>query len=298
MDSYIIDLQKDIIKNKDIKSILNKALIISNELEIKELNEWINLELNGYKNIEQLPHYRILECEVKYDLIDQIGVNIVNASNIPLPHINDQIDNQIRKVEIFQSIWELINICDSHLDYFHVPIDSKTENLLRENKVKNAIKIYRVCSIFQLQTIFDHVKKEILDWCSELKKNNIIGESYIFTNEECEIAKTINIITPLIHIENTNIQINNVSYKENILKNLIDIKNILDENDVEEGLYNDINNNIVVIEEELNKKESNITVMKKSAQFMKDIINQVTIAVIADLLLSHVNEILNILSNI
>lgn len=38
--------------------------------------------------------------------------------------------------------------------------------------------------------------------------------------------------------------------------------------------------------------------MKKSAQFMKDIINQVTIAVIADLLLSHVNEILNILSNI
>lgn len=39
MDSLIIDLQKDILENKDIKSILNKALMISNELELKEFNE-------------------------------------------------------------------------------------------------------------------------------------------------------------------------------------------------------------------------------------------------------------------
>jgi hypothetical protein len=39
MDSIIIDLQKDILENKDIKSILNKALMISNELELKEFNE-------------------------------------------------------------------------------------------------------------------------------------------------------------------------------------------------------------------------------------------------------------------
>ena len=43
MDSLIIDLQKDILANKDIKSILNKAFVISNELELKEFNEWINL---------------------------------------------------------------------------------------------------------------------------------------------------------------------------------------------------------------------------------------------------------------
>lgn len=43
MDSLIIDLQKDILENKDIESILNKALMISNELELEEFNEWINL---------------------------------------------------------------------------------------------------------------------------------------------------------------------------------------------------------------------------------------------------------------
>ena len=43
MDSLIADLQKDIFENKDVKSILNKALVISNELELKEFNEWINV---------------------------------------------------------------------------------------------------------------------------------------------------------------------------------------------------------------------------------------------------------------
>lgn len=38
--------------------------------------------------------------------------------------------------------------------------------------------------------------------------------------------------------------------------------------------------------------------MKKSAQFMKDFLNQVTITAIVNLLLQHVSDILNILSSI
>ena len=108
----------------------------------------------------------------------------------------------------------------------------------------------------------------------------------------------INIISPIIHIGDTNVQINNISYKEDIFNNLRDIKNILDENEVDEELYNNIINNVVIIEEELNKDESDINVMKKSAQFMEDFLNQVTITAIVNLLLQHVNDILNILSSI
>ena len=44
--------------------------------------------------------------------------------------------------------------------------------------------------------------------------------------------------------------------------------------------------------------DPDINVMKKSAQFMKDFLNQVTISALVNLLLQNVNEILNILSNI
>ena len=149
-----------------------------------------------------------------------------------------------------------------------------------------------------MEAIIDHVKKEIMNWCSELKKNKIIGESYIFTDEEREAAKTINIISPIIHIGDTKVQINNISYKKDIFSNLKDIRNILDENEVDDELHSTIINNVVIIEEELNNEEPNIDVMKKSAQFMKDFLNQVTITAIVNLLLQNVNEILNILSSI
>lgn len=298
MDSLIIGLQKDILENKDIELILNKALMISNELELKEFNEWINLELNGYKdNLDKLPSYRILECEVRYDSIGQAGFNILKASNIPFQSISEDIDYKLREVQVYQSILELIHICDVNQGNVHFKLDFKIENLLK-GYINNAIDIYRICPIFQLEAIIGHVKKEIMNWCSELKKNKIMGESYRFTDEELEVAKTINIISPIVHIRNTNVQINNISYKKDIFTYLSDIKNILDENDVDEELHSTIVNNVVIIEEELSKEESDINVMKKSAQFMKDFLNQVTINVIVNLLLQNVNEILNILSSI
>ena len=85
MDSLITDLQKDILENKDIKSILNKALMISNELELKEFNEWINLELNGYEdNLDKLPSYRVLECEVRGDAIAPTWGGVITASIAPI----------------------------------------------------------------------------------------------------------------------------------------------------------------------------------------------------------------------
>ena len=102
----------------------------------------------------------------------------------------------------------------------------------------------------------------------------------------------------MIHIGNTNVQINNISFKENIFSNLREIRNILDENDVDDELFTTIINNVVIIEEELNKEESDISIMKKSAQFMKDFLNQITVTAFVNLLLQNVNEILNILSSI
>ena len=63
-------------------------------------------------------------------------------------------------------------------------------------------------------------------------------------------------------------------------------------------MYATLINNVVIIEEELNKDESDINIMKNSAQFMKDFLNQVTVTAFVNLILQHVNEILNILSSL
>lgn len=290
MDSLIIDLQKDIIENKDIRSILNKALMISNELELKEFNEWVNLELNGYDNLDKLPPYRILECELRCDKIENNWGKPIITSNVPVEGLPHKWNEKYREVFIYQSVLELIHLCEVDHEIVRFKLNFEIESILKKH-INNTTEIYRACPIFQLKAIIDHVKNEILNWCSELKKNDIVGESYYFTDKERQVAKTINIISPIIHIENTNIQINN----ENILINLKKMRDILNKNDVDEEFYNVIINNIDIIEEELGNDKPNINVMKKSIQVMKDFLNQVATTAVASLLLEHINIIANIL---
>ena len=54
MRSLVTDLENDITNNKDILSILNKALIISNELCLEDFKNWIECEINGYDSTENL----------------------------------------------------------------------------------------------------------------------------------------------------------------------------------------------------------------------------------------------------
>ena len=50
---------KDIVQNnKSISIALQQLLVITNELNNKELNTWIKSELNGYSQKYKLPHYR------------------------------------------------------------------------------------------------------------------------------------------------------------------------------------------------------------------------------------------------
>lgn len=300
MGSLIIDLQKDILNNEDIKTILNKALMISNELNLKEFNEWINLELNGYGDMDNLPSYRILECELRANLIDQTGFNIVTASNVPISNIPEDIYKQLMEIHINQSIFDLINICNENQDYVHFTIDLNIENLLKEYYVNNAIEIHRVCPIFKLETIIEQVKKEIMIWCSELKKNGIFGESYMFTVEEQERVKAINPIilsNSSIYIQNNFIQINN-SEKKDILFHLNAIKEILHDENIKKEYVDEINEKMGIIDNELKKDNPDIKIMTDNINFLKEFVTQLLANVIANILIQHFDSILSILSNI
>ena len=297
MNSLIIDLQKDIFENnEDIETILSKALVISDELELKEFNDWINLELNGYKdNLDKLPKYRVLECELRADFMEQVGWDIVKASKVPITDLPGDVTEKLMEVPVYQSILEVIHICEGEQDSVHFSLDVKVANLLKEY-MPNALRFYRVCPIFKLETIVSHVKNEILKWCSELKKNDIYGDSYYFTPKEREDAKSISynifLNNSSIHVGDNNI---NITYKQEILNNLNDIKSILDENDVDGEKILEINNQIVIIEDELEKVNPDVGIMEDAAKYMKNFVTQVMAGAIANLLLKYIDSVIQVL---
>lgn len=300
MDSIVISLQKDILENKNISLILNKALLIANELEIKEFQNWINLELNGYGDFESLPPYRIVECELRGDFIQQSWGNIIKVSNAPVVGLPDDINNQFRKVYITHSLLEIIRICENNSEIIKFKLDFRLENILRDF-TDNATDIYRLCPIFKLEAIIEHVKKEILNWTSELKKKDILGKSLCFSDEEKNSAKSINFnyIVNYSGIQiGENNQINTNLNVNKILSNLDEIKLFIKNNEFDKSVIENFNININSIENELQMEEPNWGIVENKLNILKEFAKSVTINTISSFLIEKLDIILSIISNI
>ena len=66
MSSIVIDLQDEILSSDcDIVQILRRAHVIAVKLGLKEFDQWISYELNGYPDQNTCPDYRKIRGTLK-----------------------------------------------------------------------------------------------------------------------------------------------------------------------------------------------------------------------------------------
>ena len=66
MKSIVIELQKDALdKNAAASDLLRKAFVVARKLKIKEFEDWISKELDGYSDNDIIPEYKEVEGEVR-----------------------------------------------------------------------------------------------------------------------------------------------------------------------------------------------------------------------------------------
>lgn len=66
MGSLVLELRRDALdKNVSVADLLRKALVVARKLVVKEFEEWIDGELNGYKSGVRPPDYRTLSGSLK-----------------------------------------------------------------------------------------------------------------------------------------------------------------------------------------------------------------------------------------
>lgn len=106
---------KDIVENnKSISVALQQLLVITNELNNKELNTWIKSELNGYSRKDNLPHYRTnLPNTILYSGIN--GSFHVTNQPLPLKFFGDYKKEIIDLNSINNSIGEIENYKNSNM---------------------------------------------------------------------------------------------------------------------------------------------------------------------------------------
>lgn len=69
----------------DLSSTLRKSKILASILDNDQLKNWVNSELSGYKNLEELPDYRIISIQSFGYFTGPFNSSV---NNVPLPTVN------------------------------------------------------------------------------------------------------------------------------------------------------------------------------------------------------------------
>lgn len=173
--------------------LLRKSLVVSERLALPYFSNWINFELNGYKE-NPTPEYRKLKGEIK----------LLTTSGRPLPPSAAlvQLINRELEINITEPIHEIeISIKDKEELFREINIENKkiykTQNIQFAIKHINEIEISRgnrlaaTLSTKKAQGICENVRTKILNIALDLEKNGIKGNGMTFNNEEKEIARSV-----------------------------------------------------------------------------------------------------------
>jgi hypothetical protein len=199
MDSLVLELQRDALeKNIHITDLLRKALLVSRKLKIKDIEEWLNNELNGYSD-GSIPDYRLVRGELKV-FNPYAGWNPVFLSDqewqdlLCLRHVNlsvSQIENLIANSEGGHF---LIKYPGNAADTIMKMIGHQMEPALH-------------ASLHQLVRIIDSVKTKVMEFALDLESRGVLGEGMTFTKDEQQLAQSITYNTINIErMENSQIQ--------------------------------------------------------------------------------------------
>lgn len=218
----IKDLIKDLTyDNITLSQALMRAKLIAFEINNEDFKGWINNELNGYVNVDKIPDYRIIPCDI-FAVIEGYGSR--KMVPVDLTNLDKDLNGKIYKMEAKQSISTieegLKNSGDEHYGYEDLP--QKMVSLLREMLGNEFIvSVKRRIQLSQVSHILNLTKQKLVDTLLEL--NSVFPDlqnNFQDNQENKEKAKTI--INNHIYGDNSS---SNIGVGDNFSQNISNIYN-------------------------------------------------------------------------
>jgi predicted transcriptional regulator len=156
----------------DIATLLRKCMVLSYTLKNKNFQEWVNNELNGYHERDDLPDYRIIEAH-SYGHFTVGGAGM--WQNLPISYYNvpDELFKEAALVYFtcsVSSLEEMIkNSKDGSLSFSWNP---EIVSILRDKLYRNyfCISAYKHVSTSTIAGIISIVRTKVLEFVLEIQK--------------------------------------------------------------------------------------------------------------------------------
>lgn len=201
---------KEIISGEgNIETSLLQLKVILSSIKNKDIQTWIESELNGYKNVDDIPDYRVVHGVVKGSCTVYNTVQYTNIA-FPVRHLDDKIRKNICSHYVGCGVAEILETSKLNKDLI-VEIPNNFWSLLEEGMNGNIYESYLYINSLSYKTILTNIRSKIVDILLVLEKefgnlddfyiditqenNNIINQIYnIMYNKSITIGDN-NIIT-------------------------------------------------------------------------------------------------------
>lgn len=230
------------------ESVLSEALIktkvLLHKIGHKDLVAWVNKELNGYDDSDELPDYRVVDAQV-----------LVNASNltyevrrhpIPLGHLDKDYRNKLEKGRMPQSLAVIEEFSKSEGGSLESAIPMEVNGLLGKG-LSNQYQIQRAWSEISLTSVSNilmQVRSRLLDFVLELSGEFSDVETTHDIKDKAKKVDAENLFNNAIFGDNTTIVVgteNTQTVTNNITKNDFDsLRNTLIESGVADSDINSL----------------------------------------------------------
>lgn len=185
MSGIVIELEREALdENVTIESLVRKAYLVAKKLRLKEFEEWLVQEQNGYK--KEIPDYRTISGEIK-------GLNPYHGW-VPVV-MPGELANTISKMPIPNSLSSLWDVYNSSEDSICLNVNGKVAEWLNQHIDFIPTKYVFYSSKSELYRIMSIVRNKILDWALLLEEYGIVGYELTFSDAEKRKATE----TPIIN---------------------------------------------------------------------------------------------------
>ena len=180
--SLVLDFENKINDHKySVSDLLRHCLIIAKKLKQKEAILWINQELEGYEDKDQLPNYRLISMSVKF-------YNPMYGW-CPLTVLDKTILDTLNKMAIRQKISEIESLSSASKGVLFSPPYEAKKMFLSEIPFDSDIA-YETNAI-ALTGIIDSVKNRMLEWILLLEENSIVDVENVFSDQHIQKAEKL-----------------------------------------------------------------------------------------------------------
>lgn len=166
------------INDADLLGLLRKAYLVARKLKLRDFEEWINHELNGYGKSDKIPQYRIYKGEIK----------AWNPYHGWVPVVFDR-DLDLSVHEAREPISCLVDVYNNTDTKFAQVTFNDDINARLSEYAPFPTKYCLQISTNRLFSTFKSIKNIVLDWAITLEENGILGDGVQFSVDEVKKAE-------------------------------------------------------------------------------------------------------------